>query len=277
MIVLSHFQAKALLQSRGKYHTMSSTQNLGISQVEVELEDQVYYPTGEALSWEMVEHISGSENKCFLVQNGEIIPIQEYSDAYNRVYSLYPTESAPTMLVSGIPMHRIKGINPWEDTHKKIHAFGRVGGHVLDTTTGLGYTAILAAEYADQVTTVEIDPAAQKIAIKNPWSQPLFNHPRIRQVIGDSADVIHEFEASTCSGIIHDPPMFKLAGNLYALRFYQEAHRVLKPKGVLFHYIGNPKSKTGTSVTRGVLQRLSQAGFTRVISKPDAFGVVAFK
>ena len=31
------------------------------------------------------------------------------------------------MLISGIPMHRIKGTDPWRDTQSKIKAFGRVG------------------------------------------------------------------------------------------------------------------------------------------------------
>ena len=277
MIVLSHYQAKVLLQSRGKCSTVECSPDLGLSKIEVLLENRVVFPGGDEISWKIIENIAETENKCFCIRDGQSVPIQEYSQTYGRVYTLYPTMAAPTMLVSGIPMHRIKDIDPWKDTLNKIQAFGRVRGHVLDTTTGLGYTAILASKFADQVTTVEIDPVAQKIAQKNPWSLSLFTQPGIRQVIGDSANVIQEFDTSTFTGIIHDPPMFKLAGDLYALDFYRDAHRVLKPKGILFHYIGNPKSKSGARVTRGVVQRLTQAGFSRVLSKPQAFGVVAYK
>ena len=78
-----------------------------------------------------------------------------FSSFTNRYYSLMPTEAAPTMLISGIPMHRIKGTNPMEDTRQKLKALGRANGLVLDTTTGLGYTAILAAKTANEVITIE--------------------------------------------------------------------------------------------------------------------------
>ena len=277
MIVLSHFQAAELIRLRGKDTTVESSPDLGLTSVDVSLSNEVIFPGGETISWDTLSAIAKAENKCYRIENGQGNPIQEYSQAYGRVYTLYPTKCAPTMLVSGIPMHRIKDVNPWEDTQNKIQAFGRVGGHVLDTATGLGYTAILAAENADLVTTVELDPAAQDIARQNPWSQPFFEHPKITQVIGDSIDVIQEFNSSTFNGIIHDPPMFSLAGELYAFSFYQQVFRVLKPKGILFHYIGNPRSKSGARVTRGVVQRLSQAGFPRVVPKTRAFGVVAYK
>jgi predicted methyltransferase len=181
------------------------------------------------------------------------------------------------MLVSGIPMHRIKDTNPWRDTRSKIKALGRVGGCLLDTTTGLGYTAILAAEKATHITTVELDPAAQKIARQNPWSQGLFDNPKIEQLIGDSNDLIETFPAERFNAIIHDPPMFSLAGELYSLEFYRQAHRVLKSNGRMFHYIGSPESKSGARVTSGVVRRLKQAGFSAVLPRPQAFGVLSLK
>ena len=71
--------------------------------------------------------------------------------------------------------------------------------------------------------------------------------------------------------------MFKLAGHLYSTDFYREVHRVLKANGRLFHYIGDPKSKSGRSVTKGVITRLYDAGFKRVKPWPQAFGVIALK
>jgi len=174
-------------------------------------------------------------------------------------------------------MHRIKGTNPWRDTQSKMNALGRVGGRILDTATGLGYTAILASESAERVTTIELDPTAQEIARQNPWSQGLFNNPRIDQVIGDTNDVIEEIPDGTYSGVIHDPPMFSMGGELYSLAFYRQAYRVLKSKARMFHYIGNPGSKSGGRITRGVVERLKKAGFSRVVHYPEAFGVLAHK
>lgn len=277
MIVLSHFQASQLIQVRGKQTSINISPDLGQTEVRVALNENVVFPDGESLSWEIITDIAGSENSCFWVENREAEAIQGYSETFERVYTLYPTPSAPTMLVSGIPMHRIKDTDPWQDTRMKLAAFGKVAGHVLDTATGLGYTAIMASEHADTVTTIELDPAAQDIARRNPWSQALFSNPKINQLIGDSFDVIQDFKSEIFTGIIHDPPMFSMAGDLYSKEFYQQAYRVLKMKGRMFHYIGNPESSSGKRVTRGVTQRLKQAGFSRVVPRPKAFGVVAFK
>jgi uncharacterized protein len=278
MIVLSHYQADQLLQHKGADTALNISLDLGLSMFQVDLDaERIVFPDGKYLSWDLVLEISESENSCFRVSGGEIEAIQAYSETFERVYTLYPTQSAPTMLVSGIPMHRIKGTNPWRDTQSKIKALGKVAGQILDTTTGLGYTAIQAAKTAAQVTTIELDPAAQTIARHNPWSQELFENPKITQIIGDSFDEIETFPEGVFSGIIHDPPMFSLAGYLYSLAFYQQAYRVLKPRGAMFHYIGNPESKSGGRVTKGVINRLKQAGFSRVVPQPGAFGVTAVK
>jgi predicted methyltransferase len=276
MIVLSHFQASQLLINRDK-PSVEISPDLGLSRVIVELINGVIFPNGEILSWDVVSEIAENENNCFLIENGEARRVQSFSETFGRVYTLYPTKSAPTMLVSGIPMHRIKDTDPWQDTQSKIKAFGRVGGQVLDTATGLGYTAILSAEHAEKVTTVELDPVAQEIARLNPWSQKLFDNPKIRQMFGDSCEVIETFEDESFSGILHDPPMFSMGGELYSLAFYRQVYRVLKFNGRMFHYIGNPESKSGGRVTSGVVERLKKAGFSRVTHQPRAFGVLAQK
>jgi predicted methyltransferase len=45
----------------------------------------------------------------------------------------------------------------------------------------------------------------------------------------------------------------------------------------VFHYVGDPESKSGANVTHGVMRRLGEAGFTRVKRRPQAFGVLALK
>jgi predicted methyltransferase len=173
-------------------------------------------------------------------------------------------------------MHRIKNTDPHKDTLSKIKAVAPVSGELLDTTMGLGYTAIQAAKTATHVTTIELDPTVVEICRRNPWSQALFDNPQITRRIGHAWDVVEEFEANRFTRIIHDPPMFSLAGELYAADFYRELRRVLKDNGRLFHYIGDPQSKSGRSTTRGVTRRLREAGFRRVKPWPRAFGVVAY-
>jgi uncharacterized protein len=279
MIVLSSFTVIPLLEARrDNLEAATFTPDLGLSMIEVTLSKAgIQFQSGEQFLWPVIEEIAEEENACFLLENGTLQLIRKYSPAFDRFYSLYSTESAPTMLISGIPMHRIKGTNPRLDTQSKIKALAPIGGDVLDTTTGLGYTAIEAAKTASQVTTIELDPTALEIARLNPWSQGLFNNPKIQQVIGDSFEEIDRFSEGSFSAIIHDPPMFSLAGDLYSKTFYQRAFGVLKRNGKLFHYIGDPESKSGGRITAGVIRRLKEAGFRQVIHKPQAFGVVAYK
>lgn len=279
LIVLSHFQVKPILKARAKGLRMAiMSPDLNLSEVEVVLADEgLVFPDYTQVFWEDVEDIAKSENTCFWVEDEAIHPIQTFSETTGWARTLFPTEGAPTMLVSGITMHRIKGVDPHRDTLNKIRAAAPVVGAVLDTATGLGYTAIEAAKTAEHVTTVELDPAALEIAQLNPWSQGLFNNPRIEQIIGDAWDVIEEMEDGQFARIIHDPPAFSLGGDLYSRDFYDELYRVLTRKGYLFHYIGDPESKSGQNITRGVIKRLGEAGFTRIVRKPQAFGVVAYK
>jgi hypothetical protein len=203
--------------------------------------------------------------------------IRGYSDLTGRVYGLMPTEAAPTMLISGLPMHRIKGTDPHKDTLTKIKAIAPITGRALDTCTGLGYTAVEAAKTAEHVITIELDPTAQEMARYNPWSRSLFDNPQIEQIIGDAFEIIASFDEGEFHVVILDPPMLSLAGDLYFGEFYQECWRVLRRGGKMFHYIGDPSSKSGARTTKGVVRRLQEAGFTRVVPKPQAFGVAAYK
>jgi hypothetical protein len=148
---------------------------------------------------------------------------------------------------------------------------------VLDTATGLGYTAILASRTAEKVTTIELDPVAQDMARLNPWSRELFDNPKISLATGDTAEEIAKFPDEDFDRIIHDPPVVSLAGDLYSGVFYKQLFRVLKPGGRAFHYIGDPASVSGARTTKGVVRRLSEAGFIKVVLEPAAFGVVASK
>jgi predicted methyltransferase len=130
---------------------------------------------------------------------------------------------------------------------------------------------------AEEVITIELDPTVLEVARLNPWSQALFDNPRIEQIVGDSFEEIQVFEDESFSRIVHDPPMFSLAGDLYSGECYRHLFRILKPKGRMFHYIGDLGSRSGRNVARGVVRRLQEAGFRRIVRKPGAFGVVAYR
>ncbi len=284
-LVLSYVQAERLLAAwKAGQRTSIASPDLNLTTVEVALEPGgVRFPSGASfpnsrlIAWEELESVCASERGCFVVEPGGLRKIQFFSGLTNQLYSLMPTGSAPTMLISGLPMHRIKDTDPHRDTLEKIKAIAPIAGRVLDTATGLGYTAIQAAKTAERVVTIELDPTALEVARLNPWSQPLFDNPKIEQHIGDSFDEMQHLPDAAFARIIHDPPMFKLAGDLYSREFYCQLFRVLRPKGRLFHYIGDLESKSGRVVAKGVTRRLREVGFGRVMPRPAAFGVVAFK
>jgi predicted methyltransferase len=276
MIVLSRYTIAEILKV--KNGTAQSSMDLGISGCSVEVADgSARFPDGTIVRHATLQRIAKSERGCFEIIDGNAVAIQQFSEITGYMRSLAATKGAPTMLVSGIPMHRIKDTDPMEDTKNKIEALGTIHGKVLDTATGLGYTAIMAASKADHVVTVEIDPVGIEIAKRNPWSRELFDNAKIEIIVADVNEKIDEFQTGEFSAIIHDPPTFQFAGELYSLEFYEKLYRVLSRKGTLFHYIADPDSKLGERMTKGVMRRLHEAGFAMVERRPKAFGVFAKK
>jgi predicted methyltransferase len=278
-IVLSHMHVAPLLKAHQEGRGVATTSlDLGLSEVEVVIDrDSVILSGDVSLSLEALTGIAQDRNSCYLIGKSHLRKIQAFSEYTNLLYSLLPTDSAPTLMISGFPMHRIKGTNPWLDSRSKIQAIGRVSDQVLDTCTGLGYTAILAARKASSVVTVEVDPVVLELARLNPWSDELFSKHQIDQVVGDVVEEIEGFGDDTFSCVIHDPPTIGLAGDLYSGAFYRELHRVLRPRGKLFHYTGDSSSKLGRNTARGVAQRLREVGFRKVKPREEAFGLVGYK
>lgn len=277
--VLSHYQTAALLKAREQGLKSAITSiDLGINTVQVLIQtDTVVFPDSTVLAWKDIEGISSNENACYCVKDSVPIAIRGFSETLGRVYSLMPTPTAPIMVMAGFPMHRFKDIAPLDAALAMVKPIMPANGRVLDTTTGLGYTAIEASRRSSHVTTVELCPIAQEMARLNPWSRELFDNPGISQLMGDCCEIIRAFADEFFYGIIHDPPTMSLAGDLYSGEFYKQAFRVLKPRGRMFHYLGDPNSATGARVTRGVVKRLYDAGFKKVLPQPSAFGVVAHK
>ncbi len=291
-IVLAAPQAQVILDARRRGERAASVSlDLGLTTTELTLAAEgVVLPDGTTLPFTTLEEIAAVKPNakvlpCYLISGGEARPIRTFSEQTSRVYALaLPAEAAasdraiaPTLLVSGVAMHRIAGTDPHRDTLAKLRTIAPVRGAVLDTATGLGYTAIEAARTAAHVTTIELDPAVLEIARANPWSRALFEHPRITQLIGDSAELIEQLADESFDRIVHDPPAFSLGGQLYSEALYRHFHRVLRRGGRLFHYVGDPHHASGRGITRGVVRRLQAAGFSRIVARPEAFGVAAYK
>lgn len=276
-LLLSSYQALPLLSARGKGKDRClTTADLGCSKAWATFtEEGVAFEGYPEVPWHTVEYLSRQEQKVYIVEGDTVEAVNVFSETTGWVRSLAATKGAPTVLVSGKPMHRMKNSDPWLASKASVQAMGLARGRVLDTATGLGYTAIMEARAAREVVTIDLDPAALEIARLNPWSKELFTNPKITQVIGDSAEEVAKLPSSHFEAVLHDPPTVPLAGALYGEAFYRDLLRVLQRGGRLFHYCGDPNSGLGAKTTDGVMKRLSQAGFTQVRRAPQAFGVTA--
>lgn len=277
--ILSHFQAACLEKARtAGLSTVVSSADLALSSCSVQITAAgALFADTPVISWEWIAEIAAEKRVCFRLTPNGPSPVRIFAEESGRLYSLMPTEKSPALLLSGVTMHRFRDTHPQHASALMVRALGHIKGPILDTATGLGYTAVEASLCAGPVTTIERDPHTLEIARINPWSRSLFNNPKIHSLIGDSFDCITTFAPGSFSAVVHDPPVITLAGDLYSARFYEAVMSVLSRKGKMFHYIGDPKSKSGARTTAGVIERLKRAGFAVVKPVPEAFGVVAQK
>ncbi|SMY33168.1 class I SAM-dependent methyltransferase [Photobacterium andalusiense] len=213
--------------------------------------------------------------RIYLCSDGDMEPIEDRSVGY---YKLAPTEGAPLLEISGVKMHISKGTDPFASASDMAKQAVRSGDNVLDCCSGLGYAAIAAHRLgAKKVLTIELSESVMGLRALNPWSQDL-NNDGIEQRQGSSFELITTMPSISFDAVIHDPPRFSLAGELYSEEFYSEIYRVLRQGGRLFHYTGNPHiMKKGSSFVDGVIRRLIAVGFKNVQKVDHLMGVSAQK
>ncbi|MBL4673123.1 MAG: methyltransferase domain-containing protein, partial [Arenicella sp.] len=143
---------------------------------------------------------------------------------------------------------------------------------------GLGYAAIAAHRLgASEVLSIELSQEVMGLRAKNLWSNDL-RQEGIVQRQGSSFELIKAMSDASFDSVIHDPPRFSLAGELYSEEFYREIFRVLRRGGRLFHYTGNPHVvKKGSRFVDGVIRRLKVTGFRHVKKIEHLMGVSAKK
>lgn len=214
------------------------------------------------------------DNFLYLLENEGVREIAFFSEQTNRFYKLVPTADWPTIAISSVPMHR--RASPQKDTANKIRLL-KPQGAVLDTCMGCGYTAILAAETARKVITFEKDEIILQLASLNPCSQALFKHTNIEIRHSDISVAITEFSDDFFDCIMHDPPTFTLAPELFSEAFYCQLFRVLKAKGRLFHYTPLYKVKQGFDFPASVQKKLKKTGFRKLQFDNYAGGILCSK
>ena len=195
---------------------------------------------------------------------------------------LVPTEwGPPTFEIDGIKMLPTARVSPYADAERKVSLIQPRGKLILDTCGGLGYFAAWCLRGgARHVQSFEKNPDVIWLRSQNPWSPDSpwagGGEPALTLTEGDVAERIRALPDASFDAILHDPPRFGIAGELYAQRFYDELARILRRRCRLFHYTGAPNKLTsGRNVANEVANRLRRAGFATEISGDGVLAVNA--
>jgi predicted methyltransferase len=194
----------------------------------------------------------------------DFAPVSRFSGS---LIKLVPTEwGAPTFEIDGIKMLPTAKDSPFEDARRKVALVEPQGKIVLDTCGGLGYFAACCLDAGvARIHSFEKNPDVLWLRMLNPWSpdpDAATSGGRLQLEHGDVSQTIMQIADSSVDALLHDPPRFGIAGELYSQAFYDQLARVLRRGGRLFHYTGSPNKLTSArDVPREVEKRLEKAGF----------------
>lgn len=251
--------------------------DLGLRKALIEVFKDVIFIDGLAIDLDVLKDFK--EGFVYKVVEGRVLRLDMFNDGKYYKLKAVARDKAPTIEINGIHMHRIHGLDPWSDSFAKIKAVGKKirGARVLDICTGLGYTAIAEVMLrAENVLTIEVDKNVLFLASMNPWSKKLENQ-RIEVVLGDAVEVLDHLKPGEFDVVVHDPPRFETAGELYSLQFYQKIFEVLRRGGILVHYTGYPGRHSNIDILKGIKNRLAKAGFSEIKWIESIQGFKAFK
>jgi hypothetical protein len=198
--------------------------------------------------------------------DGGFEPVSRFSGS---LIKLVPTQwGPPTFEIDGIKMLPTASVSPYADAERKVGLIAPRGKLILDTCGGLGYFAAWCLRgQASHVYSYESNPDVVWLRSLNPWSPDNRwmpeNAAALTLITADVSQQIATLQPASVDAILHDPPRFGIAGELYSQAFYDQLARVLRRRGRMFHYTGSPNKLTsGRDVPNEVATRLRRAGFS---------------
>jgi predicted methyltransferase len=256
--------SEALLNATG---VVECSLDLELSRTTVEVD-----ATGWRWQGRRFPHLRGAKDRTIYYWEDERFqPVSRYAGS---LIKLVPTDwGAPTFEIDGIKMLPTERVSPYADAKRKVGLVEPRGKVILDTCGGLGYFAVHCLLGACKHTqSYEKNEEVIWLRGLNPWSPTA--DPRLTLTHGDVAEQITALPAQSFDAVLHDPPRFGIAGELYSQNFYDHLARVLKPRGKLFHYTGAPNKLTsGRDVPNEVATRLRHAGFATELNGDGVLGV----
>jgi predicted methyltransferase len=213
-------------------------------------------------------------------KDGTTVRLDLFDEHY---YKLRPVNGIPILEIDGLRMQLIRDFKTPLDYAKevvrqlKIPTTGGSRFVLFDSCMGLGYTAIEAARHPSvkKVLTCELSNAVIKLAQWNPYSELLFvESGKIYVTQTSSFDFISKSSQNSFDFVIHDPPRFSHAPELYSSEFYKELYRVSRPGARLFHYVGSVGKESGRKIEVEVEKRLKENGFKNINHHSKLQGMV---
>ena len=259
--LLTRLVAEALRTARDAgANAWTGSLDLGRSNDEVTL-------AAEAWTWRGVRYPYPGKlkDRTIYFRDGEdFAPAARFSGS---LIKLVPTTwGVPTFEIDGIKMLPTSKASPFEDARRKVALIEPHGKLILDTCGGLGYFAACCLQAgAAHIHSFEKNADVLWLCTINPWSpdpEAASSSGRLQLEHADVAQAIVQIADVSIDALLHDPPRFGIAGELYSQAFYDQLARVLRRGGRLFHYTGRPNQLTsGRDVPREVTKRLEKAGF----------------
>ncbi|TXI10679.1 MAG: SAM-dependent methyltransferase [Rhizobium sp.] len=261
---------EALLAAKARGGSLECSLDLGRSTVTIE-------PGASAWSWngQPFPYPAVCKDRTIYYWDGESFePVSRFS---HSLIKLVPTEwGAPTFEIDGIKMLPTAPVSPYADAERKVGLVQPRGKVVLDTCGGLGYfAACCISAGATQILSFEKNPDVIWLRGLNSWSPDHEAENALALTHGDITEQVAKLPDASVDAILHDPPRFGIAGELYSQAFYEQLARVIRPRGRMFHYTGTPNKLTSRrDLPSEVAGRLQRAGFT---TEMNGDGVVAVK
>lgn len=217
----------------------------------------------------------------FAEKDGASVRLDLFSGHY---YKLRPFNGIPVLEIDGLRMQLVKDFKTPLDYAREVVKGLRIPDTgpftALDTCMGLGYTAIELSKRGSVrlVATCEVSEAVISLARWNPFSDALFEKGgKIVVMEGSVLGHAKGFESGMFDFVIHDPPRFSHAPELYSQEFYGELFRICRKGSRIFHYVGSVGKSRGRDIGREVEKRLEAAGFSILSRSARLQGIYAGK
>ena len=207
--------------------------DLGVSNDEVTL-------AADAWQWRGQHHPYPAKLKdrtIYFWDGDEFTPVSRYAGS---LIKLVPTQwDTPTFEIDGIKMLPTSKESPLDDARRKVALVQPRGKVILDTCGGLGYFAACCLDAGvARIRSFEKNEDVLWLRTLNPWSpdpDAPGSNGRLQLTHADVTAAIVEIPDAGVDALLHDPPRFGIAGELYSQAFYGQLARVLRRGGRLFH------------------------------------------